>query len=120
MQKNKTELRIQQDCFMWFHNAYPHLRGLFFRIKNENTNRISGAIGKATGIIPGVADSCLLIPHIRACFIEFKTPTGRQSKTQNEWADKVKAEGHLYYIVRSLDEFKNLCHRYDSLLKQQK
>ena len=79
---NISELRLQQICYMHFNNTYPNLRGLFFRIKNEGTNRISGAIGKATGIIPGVADSCLLVPNSKACFIEFKTPKGKQSEIQ--------------------------------------
>jgi len=105
----KTELRLQQECFMWFTNKYPSLRGLFFRIKNEGTNRISGAIGKATGIIPGVADSCLLIPNGPACFVEFKIPTGKQSKIQLEWGSKVDESGHLYFIIRTLDSFKKLC-----------
>ena len=104
-----SELRLQQECFMWFHNSYPHLRGLFFRIKNENTNRISGAIGKATGIIPGVADSCLLVPGLRAWFIEFKTPTGTQSQNQIDWQNRVELAGHHYKIIRTLEQFKELC-----------
>ncbi len=104
-----SELRLQQMAFIWFHNTYPYLRGLFFRIKNEGTNRISGAIGKATGIVPGVADSCLLVPNSNALFIEFKTPKGKESKTQIEWKFKITSAGHFYKIIRTLDEFKNLC-----------
>ena len=106
---DKTELRIMQECYLWFHNTYPYLRGLFFRIVNENTNKISGAIGKATGVIPGVADSCLLVPGLHAQFIEFKTETGRQSETQKKWQEKVIDSGHGYHIVRSVNEFQTLC-----------
>lgn len=113
-----SELRIQQECYMWFHNSYPHLRGLFFRIKNEGTNKISGAIGKATGIIPGVGDSCLLLPYGPACFIEFKTPTGKQSPIQKKWCSIVTKAEHMYVIVRTVDEFKTLCQTLELYLKQ--
>ena len=107
-----SELRLQQNCFMWFHNTYPHLRGLFFRIKNENTNRISGAIGKATGIIPGVADSCLLLRGF-PYFIEFKTITWKQSSAQREWEAIVRKQACGYKIIKSLEEFKQLCQTLD-------
>jgi hypothetical protein len=103
-----TELRIQQECYVFFHNTYPQYRGLFFRIKNEGHNRISGAIGKATGIIPGVSDSCLLLPGHPATFIEFKTEKGKQSDVQIAWQYIVEHAGFSYFIIRNLKEFKDL------------
>lgn len=103
-----TELRIQQSAYIFLHNTYPHLRGLFFRIKNEGTNRITGARDRASGLIPGVADSCLLIPGGKTVFIEFKTDKGKQSVVQLAWQAKVEAAEFSYYVVRSLDEFKFL------------
>ena len=104
-----TELRLQQDAFVWHWNTYPQYRGLFFRIKNEDTNRISGARNKASGVIPGVADSCLLTPHDGAIFIEFKLPGQKQTAKQKEWEKKVFSVGGLYYVVDTLDSFKNIC-----------
>ena len=95
---------------MWFYNTYPHLRCCFFRIKNEGTSAISGAIDKAIGVVPGVADMCLLINQT-AVFIEFKTPTGRQSPKQKEWQLKIELEGYQYYLIRSENEFKELCQK---------
>lgn len=109
----KTEKRIMQDCFVWFNNTYPHLRGLYFRIKNEGTNKISGAIDKATGVIPGVSDACLLPPHMgNAVFIEYKTENGRVSKSQQEWAKRAVIAGYNYHVVTNLDEFKDVCKTY--------
>lgn len=105
----QTELRLIQESFMWFHNTYPHLRGMFFRIRNENTNRISGAIGKATGIIPGVADSCLLIPDGNCIFIEFKSNEGKLSGSQKKWMQTIQKFNHNYIIIDSLEKFKELC-----------
>lgn len=107
----KTEQRIQQECTMWFNNTYPSLRGLFFKIKNEGTNRITGAIDKATGLFPGVADSCLLIPNARPAFIEFKTDTGRQSPSQVKWEKTITDAGYMYFVVRSLENFQSICHK---------
>jgi hypothetical protein len=106
---NTTESRLQQNCYIWLHNTYPHLRGLFFRVKNEGHDRISGARGKATGIIPGVSDCILLLPFpARPVMIEFKTETGVQSPAQIDWQNKVEAAGYRYEIVRSLERFKSL------------
>lgn len=104
-----TESRLQQECFVWLWNSHHELRGLYFRIKNEGTNKISGARDKAMGILPGVADSCLLISGT-AKFIEFKTEIGRQSETQKSWQKTVTDAGYEYFIIRTLNEFKCLIH----------
>jgi hypothetical protein len=83
------------------------LRDLFFRIKNEGTNRITGARDKATGVIAGVADSCLLI-NDTAVFVEFKTESGRQSDSQKKWQGTVENAGYKYFIIRNLEQFKCL------------
>jgi hypothetical protein len=112
-----TESRLQQECYMWLHNAYPYLRGLFFRIKNEGTNKITGARDKATGVIAGVADSCLLI-NGTAVFIEFKIENGKQSDSQKHWQGIIENAGYKYFIIRNLNEFK--CLVQDLLSKLQK
>lgn len=107
----KTEQRIQQECFTYHWNTYPHLRGLFFRIKNEGTSKISGAIGKATGIVPGVSDMCMILPFKPALFVEFKTPEGKQSQSQKNWSLIIEHAGCNYIVIRSLEEFKELCQK---------
>jgi len=109
---NELEARLQQECYMYFHNTYPNLRGLFFKIKNEGTNKITGARDKATGLIAGVADSCLLINRT-AVFIEFKMGKGRQSENQIAWEKTVNAAGYKYVIVRTLHNFQMLCQALD-------
>jgi hypothetical protein len=102
---NESEARIIQSCYIWHHNSFPEKRGLFFKIKNEGTNAITGMRDKSTGLIPGVADSCLLHEG-KAYFIEFKTEIGKQSDKQKNWQAQIEADGHKYFICRSLDEFK--------------
>lgn len=108
---DNSEARLQQQCYMWFHNNYPQHRGLFFKIKNEGYNAIRGARDKATGIVPGVGDMCLLVPNDRACFFEFKTEVGKQSLVQKEWEAKVKVSGHYYFLIKTLETFQYLCHK---------
>lgn len=106
-----SEARLQENCYVWFHNTYPHLRGLLFRIKNEGTNKISGARDKALGVVPGVSDMCLILEQGKACFIEFKSLTGKLSDKQKTWSKIVIERGCLYVEIRTETEFKELCHQ---------
>lgn len=100
-----TESRLQQECFMYHWNKYPEQRGLLFKVRNEGTNKISGARDKATGLVPGVSDMIYLVPFARPLMLEFKTEIGRQSKNQVIWQCKVEAVGYEYFIVRSVEDF---------------
>ena len=105
---NLSENRIIQECFIWHHNTYPDKRGLFFKIKNDGLKNLRTAISdKATGLIHGVADTCL-IHKGKAFFFEFKTDKGKQSESQKKWQEIINNDGGFYCIINSLDEFKNL------------
>ena len=62
---------------------------------------------KSLGLIAGVSDLIILTPN-QAFFIEVKTPTGRQSEKQKEFQHKVELLGFKYFLVRTLEDFKNL------------
>lgn len=102
-----TEAQIQAECVKWIRNERQHLRGLFFAV-NNNSEHIARAMNrKASGVVPGVSDTILLIDG-RAFLIEFKTQSGKQSDSQARWQRLVEANGFEYFIVRSVDEFKEL------------
>ena len=102
-----SEAQIQAACVTWLWNTYPQTRGLFFAI-NNNSEHVARAMNrKAVGLVAGVSDTILLWRG-RALLIEFKTPTGRQSAKQKEWQARVEAAGFRYYIVRSVEDFKQL------------
>ena len=45
----KSENRIQQECYMWFHNTYPEYRGLLFAVPNGGArSAIEGKLFKQT------------------------------------------------------------------------
>ena len=104
----KSEDRIQQECYLWFHNTYPELRGLLFHPANGGSrNSREGAKFKSMGVVAGVAD-LLFIFNSKLFAIELKTDIGKQSLVQKKWESQVKNQGFDYYIVRNLDEFKHL------------
>lgn len=104
----KSENRIQQECYMWFHNTYPQYRGLLFAVPNGGArSSTEGKLFKLTGVVAGVSDMLLMINCETFCF-ELKNEFGYQSDKQKAWQKKVEREGFKYYIIRDLEEFKNI------------
>lgn len=106
----KSEDRLQEDIVQYMWNNYPETRGLFCYNQNNSKNRIDGYRNKLKGIIQGRSDLVLYYSG-RAYFFELKTTTGRQSAEQKDWETLVTSHGFMYYIVRSLDEFKMIIER---------
>lgn len=100
-----SEGRLQQDIYMWFHNQFPHYRGLLCYNLNNSKNRIDGSRNRSLGLQAGRSDLTLYYQK-RAYMIELKTTTGIQSKQQKEWQRIIESHGFEYVIIRSLDEFK--------------
>lgn len=100
-----SEDRLQQECYMWFHNHFPYLRGLLFHVPNGGArNPIEGKKFKAIGVVPGVADLLFMYKGTTYC-LELKTEKGKQSKKQENWQELVESHNFKYYVVRSLDAF---------------
>lgn len=103
----EAEERLQAQGYMWFHNTYPHFRGLLCYNHNNSRNAIEGAKNKAMGLQRGRSDMVLYLKG-RAYMIEWKTEHGKQHGKQKEWQTTVEAQGFSYYIVRSVEEFKQI------------
>lgn len=58
--------------------------------------------------LPGEADLTLFAQGGRAVFIEVKTPTGRQSKKQKIFQERVEALGFRYVVLRSVQQAREL------------
>jgi hypothetical protein len=102
-----SESKLQTDCYVWFHNTYPKLRGLLCYNLNNSRNKIDGAKNKALGLIAGRSDMVLYRDGV-ATMIEFKIRDGVQSELQKEWQKIIEKENFEYYIIRDLDSFINL------------
>jgi len=107
--KGQTEDALQQKCYFWFWNTYPHLRGLLFSVPNGGTRDPREVKKlKATGLYSGVSDF-ILMHHTRAFLIELKRDEkATQSDNQKKWQELVEYQGFTYFIVRSLTNFKIL------------
>ena len=105
-----NESNIQIACVRWFRCMHPKLARLLFAVPNGGArNAVTGAILKAEGVVPGVADLLLLVPRngYHGLAIEMKTRTGRQSDSQREWQQEVEAQGYCYVVCHSFDDFRN-------------
>ena len=113
-QHKETELQIM--CVRWFGYQYPYLKTLLYHPKNEGTanGRVQGAIGKAEGVVAGVADLILQVPAWdHTCLaIEMKTKAGKQSYQQKVFQAYLENAGGKYIICRSFDDFVEMVGRY--------
>ena len=109
---NHEESKLQQACVAWFRAQHRQYASLLTHPANEgNGNRVSGAIHKAEGTVPGIPDLILFVPaeYDRVYFglgLELKTDTGRQSQSQKDFQQMFQAAGYCYIVIRSLEEFR--------------
>lgn len=109
--KGQSEDALQQKAFFWFTNTFPTLRKCFFAVPNGGGRDVrEGKKFKLTGLVPGVADTIFCYKGT-ATFIELKTETGTQSQRQKDFQKAIEAQGFEYYLIRSLQEFKELIFR---------
>lgn len=81
-------------------------RLLIFHVANERKGSIGAAMHfKRMGVRPGVADYLAFIPG-NAVAIELKDDEGEQCKNQEVFQRKWEACGNMYFIVRTLEEFR--------------
>lgn len=99
-----------QSAFMewvnWQANSDPRF-SYFIKIPNEG-KRSFWACGKMKkeGMVAGLPDLLCLWPMIpyTGLAIEFKTSTGKISKSQKEWEDKLLRAGWLHDFCRTVDD----------------
>ena len=106
----KSEAKIQQEIFVWHWNNRPHERKLLFMVHNEASSRIRGARLKGQGMVSGVSDLIYCDPRSNEpVFLEIKNDKGVQSNSQKEFENAVAFHGFKYYVVRSVEEAKEVC-----------
>lgn len=104
-----TEDKIQADCYMHFHETYPHLRGLLYHVPNgEKRDKITANLLKAKGVVPGIPD---LVFHYKnnTYFFELKKhKTSTVSLSQEKIHKQLDLQGFHVWLVNDLDTFKYL------------
>ena len=102
-----SEDRLQQECYIWFHNEYPNLRGLLNYNLNNSANVLQGKKNKAMGLQKGRSDMEFNYKG-ETYFFELKTEKGIQSQRQIEWQELISSQGFDYFIIRKVEIFKML------------
>ena len=108
----KTENFTQQEIYIWFNNTFclTHQpdRMMIFSIPNGgNRDAREGKTLKNTGLLAGASDLIVVLPN-KVLFIEVKTSTGIQSTVQKDFENRVLKLNHDYFIVKSLQDFKDI------------
>lgn len=101
----KTENRIQQEIIIFYRNSNLTTGNIIFSVPNDSKDLKEQLRKKATGLMAGVSD-LIVIHNGKVLFVECKDDKGRQSDKQKHFQELVEAQGFKYYIVRSLEEFK--------------
>ena len=99
-----SEDRLQQECYLWFHNKYPLLRGLLNYNLNNSANVLQGKKNKSMGLQKGRSDLVFYYDG-KAYMIEMKTLKGYQSTKQEHWQRLIELAGFEYYIIRTKEQF---------------
>ena len=97
-----TEREIQSSIVKWARMAAPDCETL--AVPMNQANRIAGALMQTAGALPGVPDLLVIAPGGKTLFMEVKTPSGRLSDVQKEFANKLQTMSHNYALVRSIDD----------------
>lgn len=111
------ESKIQQEAYVWFNNQYctikqsPRLlihsvpNGIPIPIPPKERSRALDLLQK-TGMLNGVSDLIIHGVNGRCIMAECKTQTGIQSEDQKKIESRIKELGGVYFIFRSLSDFK--------------
>jgi hypothetical protein len=106
----KSEAKIQQEIVIWYKNSFclnhHSPQHAIFSVPNESKSKRETLQKKAIGMMSGVSDLIIIQPR-RVIFVEVKTTTGIQSASQKRFEKIVTKLGFEYYLVRSLEDFKN-------------
>jgi len=95
--KRGREAPVLRACLKQLHS-----RGIFSWRNNSGTLWTNGQ--PVSFGYPGSPDIIGILPDGRFLGVECKSPTGRQSKKQKAFEQKVKSNGGAYLLVRSVED----------------
>lgn len=103
-----SEHQIQAQIVAYFNLHYPNHRKCLFHVNNKAKDSLEGARFKTLGVVAGVSDLILLAPNGITYLIELKDDKGKQSDHQKAFQQQAESLGHIYVVIRSLQEFIDL------------
>ena len=121
-QEQLTEARIQQNCLVWLNRHHREIERWYHSIPNgTNTDEVTAARQKATGLKSGVSDTFLPQPRGRyhGLYIEFKTAVGVLSPNQKLFIAAMRAKGYCCVVLDTQLAFESLITGYLALTTNQ-
>jgi len=94
-----------------------HMPDVFgFAIPNagRRTYRAAAAL-RAEGMLPGVADTCIMLPRGKTLWLELKDIHGRQSDEQRGFQARCMRLHHVYRVARTFEEAVGILRDYDAV-----
>jgi hypothetical protein len=111
-----AESKIQQEVVMWFRNNYclkhHSPRCVIYSVPNESEDAYETQKKINTGLMKGAADLIVLLPGGVTVLPETKTMTGYQSPAQKAFEIQATSLGHVYFVYKSLEQFKEMIKPY--------
>lgn len=98
------ECDLQKTCVSWFRTTYPDY--VLFSVSNEGCFKRKPYF-ESLGMLSGVSDIVVILPS-KVLFIEFKALKKYQRPEQKEFQNKCLELGFMYYVCRSLEQFKEI------------
>lgn len=102
MPQSEHSLQARVLRFLSQHNA-EDVFGFAIPNAGRRTFRAAASL-KAEGMMSGVADTCIMLPHGRSIWLELKTPKGTQSDNQKGFQARCNRLGHIYAVARTFEE----------------
>lgn len=102
----KSEAKIQQEI-VEFYRANHYGKGVIFSVPNERAGYVAIKDFLLTGLLSGVSD-LIVVEQNRVLFVEVKNYKGKQSLKQKKFQQNLENLNHKYYLVRSLEQFKEI------------
>ena len=112
------EHTLQTRCVRWFRLTSRDMVHNLFAVPNGGyRTKTTAALMKEEGQLAGVADLILLKRKgsCGALLLEAKVKGNYQSETQREWQKRIEADGYIYKIFHTLEEFVEIVNEYLAL-----
>lgn len=112
------EHTLQSRAVRWFRLTHRDMVHNLFAVPNGGyRTKTTAALMKEEGQLAGVADLILLKRKgsCGALLLEAKVKGNYQSETQREWQKRIEADGYIYKIFHTLEEFVEIVNEYLAL-----
>ena len=107
MSKNHPTERQEQECVIdWIDKAQPWLRNHTIKIHNESKcSQFIGAKLNAQGRLAGASDLFIALPTMKyfGLFLEMKSMTGKPTKLQLEFLERMNKIGYFAVCCHGAD-----------------